>query len=393
MDRTLGFGPSDPGSSPGRPIFKMRFDKKFWSTSFTLTGTIIGAGILGLPYVFSKSGFFVGVFWLFVLGIIMLVVNLYIGEITLRTKKIHHLPGYANIYLGKWGKWLMFFALVFGIYSALVAYLIGEGESLSKIFTGGTELALYFGGGFWLLMTFLLREGLKGLRKIETWGVLVIIAIILGIFVWSVPNINPENVFSFDKSNFFFPFGVTLFALLGFSSIPELRREIKGKERLFRKAIVIGIIIPIVLYFLFSMSFVGVLGDQVPEVATLAFGPVIVILGIFTMLTSYFVLSFALRDIFKYDLHESKIVNFFFVSLLPLIIYLLVVFFGFAGFVRILGVGGVVSGGVTGILALVVNARAKKIGKRKPEYSVPINWFVIGLLSLVFVFGIFVELF
>jgi tyrosine-specific transport protein len=371
----------------------MRFDKKFWSTSFTLTGTIIGAGILGLPYVFSKSGFFVGVFWLFVLGIIMLVVNLYIGEITLRTKEIHHLPGYANIYLGKWGKLLMFFALVFGIYSALVAYLIGEGESLSRIFTGSSELALYFGMGFWLMMTFLLREGLKGLKKVETWGVFVIIVIILGIFVWSVPGIKPENVFNFDKMNFFFPFGVTLFALLGFSSIPELRREIKGKERLFKKAIIVGMIIPIVLYFIFSLSFVGVLGEQVPEVATLAFGSVVIILGIFTMLTSYFVLNFALVDIFRYDLHESKLVNFFFVSLIPLGIYILIDIFNFAGFVKVLGVGGVISGGVTGILALVVNARAKKIGKRKPEYSVPINWFVIGLLSLVFVFGIFVELF
>jgi len=42
----------------------MTLDKKFWATTFTLTGTIIGAGILGLPYVFSQSGFFIGSFWL-----------------------------------------------------------------------------------------------------------------------------------------------------------------------------------------------------------------------------------------------------------------------------------------------------------------------------------------
>ncbi|MCH7515924.1 MAG: amino acid permease, partial [Bacteroidetes bacterium] len=45
-------------------------DKKYWSVVFTLTGTIIGAGILGLPYVFQKSGFLIGTFWLFILGII-----------------------------------------------------------------------------------------------------------------------------------------------------------------------------------------------------------------------------------------------------------------------------------------------------------------------------------
>ena len=79
-------------------------NKKFFATAFTLTGTIIGAGILGLPYVFSKSGFFIGAFWLIFLGFVMLFVNLCLGEVSLRTKKIHQLPGYAEKYLGKSGK-------------------------------------------------------------------------------------------------------------------------------------------------------------------------------------------------------------------------------------------------------------------------------------------------
>jgi len=78
----------------------MRLDKKFWATVFTLTGTVIGAGILGLPYVFAKSGFFVGLFWLIFLGIITIYFNLALGEVTLRTKGVHHLPGLAEKYLG-----------------------------------------------------------------------------------------------------------------------------------------------------------------------------------------------------------------------------------------------------------------------------------------------------
>ena len=77
--------------------------RKFFAAAFTLTGTIVGAGILGLPYVFSRSGFFIGFFWLILLGLIMLFVNLCLGEISLRTKKIHQLPGYAEKYLGKKG--------------------------------------------------------------------------------------------------------------------------------------------------------------------------------------------------------------------------------------------------------------------------------------------------
>ena len=64
MDRITGFGPVDGGSIPPRSIYKMRINKKVFVTAFTLSGTTIGAGILGLPYVFSQSGFFIGVFWI-----------------------------------------------------------------------------------------------------------------------------------------------------------------------------------------------------------------------------------------------------------------------------------------------------------------------------------------
>ena len=370
----------------------MAFNKQFWATAFTLSGTIIGAGILGLPYVFSKSGFLIGVFWLFVLGLILLLVNLYLGEITLRTKTIHQLPGYAEKYLGKKGKYLMFVAMAFGIYSALLAYLIGEGQSLSQLFFGDFSYSLHFAIGFWFLMTLFLRQGLKELKQIEFWGVLAIIGIILVMFLKFLPGVDTGNLIYNDFSNFFLPFGVVIFALLGFTSIPELRQEIKGQEKLLKKAIFVGALIPIILYILFSFIFVGIFGKGVEQVATISFGNVVIILGIFTMLTSYFVLSFSLRDIFIYDLKKKKYV-FFFVSLFPLFLYLLVNLFNFADFVKILGIGGVISGGLMGILILLTNIKSKKKGNREPEFSIPINWFIIGFLSLIFILGIWFELF
>ena len=372
--------------------FEKMVNKKFWATAFTLTGTIIGAGILGLPYVFSKSGFLTGLFWVIFLGIIMILVNLYLGEITLKTKQTLHLKGLAEKYLGKKASKLMLLAVAFGVYSALIAYLIGEGQSFSQIFTGTTQYAIYFALAFWLIMTLLLSKGLKGLKKIETWGVIAIIILIIAIFIMFLPKANLSNLNYNNKSQFFLPFGVVLFALLGFTSIPELRREIKGQEKQLKKAIIIGSLIPIILYLIFSFTFVSVLGQKVLEVATLAFGKIILILGIFTMLTSYFVLSFALKDIFKFDLKAKSLTTFFWVSLLPLILYLAITFFNIAGFVKVLGIGGVISGGVTGILILLMNQKAKKKSDRKSEFSVKINWPIIIILSAIFILGIVVEL-
>tara|TARA_Y100000310_G_scaffold85797_1_gene82607 strand:- start:870 stop:1988 length:1119 start_codon:yes stop_codon:yes gene_type:complete len=371
----------------------MVLNKKFWATAFTLTGTIIGAGILGLPYAFAKSGFLVGLAWLIALGFILIFVSLCLGEITLRTKGKHQLAGYAEKYLGKWAKRIMIFAVIFGIYSALLAYLIGEGQSFSFIFTGGIDYAIYFAIGFWLIMTLLLREGLKGLKKVETWGVLAIIAMILLIVIWFAPQVDFNNLLSFDQAYLFLPFGIILFALMGFTSIPELRMEIKGQEKFFKKAIILGALIPVFIYFIFTLIFVGVLDGVIPEVATLGFGKLVIIFGIFTMLTSFFVLSFSLKDLVRYDLKLSKKWIFILVSIIPLALYLFVSFFNIADFVKVLGVGGVVAGGLIGILILFMHKKSKKMGDRKSEYDMKLPWIVVWLFSLIFIFGIVIELF
>ena len=184
-----------------------------------------------------------------------------------------------------------------------------------------------------------------------------------------------------------------MFALMGFTSVPELRMEIKGSEKKLKKAIILGVLIPIFIYAVFSFVFVGVLGKDVPEVATLGFGKLVIVLGIFTMLTSYFVLSFSLKDVFRFDFKYSKFWSFVLVCIFPIFIYLILFFFNLLNFIGVLGVGGVVAGGLKGILILFMNKEAKKKGNRKPEYSMPINWLIIFILSVVFILGIFFEIF
>lgn len=370
--------------------------RKFLAATFTLAGTVIGAGILGLPYVFAKAGFLIGLFWIVILAGILIYVNLSLGEVTLRTKAPHQLPGYAKKYLGKNGRRLMLFAVVFGIYSALIAYLIGEGQSFSSLFLGNTDYAIYFGMGFWILMTSLLSGGLKRLKEVEYWGVFFIIGFVLIIFFALLPGISYENLKSINTSLFFFPFGVILFSLLGFMAVSEVKRELKGNEKMLKKALILGVLLPVALYILFSLSFVGTLGNSVRDVATLSFpgflGKVVVLLGIFTMMTSYFVLSFALKDIFTFDLRKRKL-SFFFVSFLPLIFYLILTIFNVAEFVFVLGLGGVISGGLTGALILVMNFNAKKKGDRKPEYSIKLNKVIAIIIALIFLMGIITEVF
>ena len=366
-------------------------NKKFWAATFTLSGSIIGAGILGLPYVFSKSGFFVGIAWLIVLGTIVTYINLCLGEVTLKTKGNHQVTGYAKKYLGKRGEKIAFISIILGEYSALLAYLIGEGQSLSKIIPGNIN-PLFLGIAFWFVLTLLLHEGLRGLKKVETYGVMAIIIFILIIFTKFFPQINASNLTTFNSPDILVPMGVVMFALLGFTSIPEMKREIKGQEKKLKKAIILGSTIPITLYILLCTAFVGVAGKNINEIATISFSPIIILLGIITMFPSYFVKSFSLKDSLKYDKKVSKETNFLLTSIIPLTLYLIVTIFNYGSFSKVLGVGGIISGGLTGILILIMNKKSKNKRDKKPIYKMKISWTIIILLSVMFIIGTISEI-
>ena len=59
--------------------------KNFCGATATLIGTIVGVGIFGVPYVVAKSGFLLGLLFLFGLGGVALLLHLFYGEIVLRT--------------------------------------------------------------------------------------------------------------------------------------------------------------------------------------------------------------------------------------------------------------------------------------------------------------------
>lgn len=354
-----------------------------------LIGTTIGAGFLGIPYVISKSGFFPGFFLLIVIALFMLVMKLYLGEIILRTNGNHQLAGYAEKYLGKKGKVLMFFSMVFGIYSALLAYLIGEGESLSYLF--GINASFFFSILFWFVMLFLTYLGLKALKKYEKITMFIVLTIVFLIFVFYFKDIKAENLSYMNRENLFLPFGVILFSFLAFSAMPEIKRLLYGNEKKMKKVIFIGVLVPLIVYSLFTLVIVGNFGTNVREIATLNLARFFSLLGILTMFTAYFTLCIAIRDMFRFDFNLGRTNGWLLANLIPLCLFLPVYSFKLASFTKILSVSGVVSAGLTGILILLMNKKAKITGRRKPEYVLHIDWKIIAVLSLLFIFAVVME--
>ena len=372
-----------------------------WVASATLMGTIVGAGVLGIPYAIAQSGLLIGIIHLIVLGLTILILHLCIGEISLRTKGIHQLSGYMEKYLGKPGKYFMMLSMIIGIYGALTAYILGQGEIFSTIIGGQPFL---YSLAFFLLASAILYHGIKatGRAELAVTALMVITIFLIGAFAYD--KINPAYLTGMHLKNFFLPYGVILFAFVGTAAIPELRLELAKDKHKLKKAIIIGSITPIILYFIFALIVLGIVGlgnfnllgpnERIATVALSIFSEphlafIANIFAAFAMLTSFLGLGLALKEMYLYDCGISKHTSFFLTVTPPLFIALL----GLTSFIAVIAFAGAVAGGIDGILIMLAYWKAKKKGDRKPEYSIKISRTLTALLILMFTLGIIYQMF
>jgi len=358
----------------------------------TLVGTMIGAGILGIPYVISKSGFIIGLIHIIIIGFALLIVNLFLGEIVLRTKGNHQLTGYAEKYLGKIGKVIMTLIMMFGIYGVLIAYLIGGSKSLYALFGGN----IYFHFvGYFIIMSFLVFIGLNAVKKSEFFMSIIVLFIIFLISIIGFTKLEFNNLQSVNLSYVFYPYGVVLLSFLGgMAAIPEMKEELTNNRKNLKKAIIWGSLIPFVVYVLFAFVAVGVLGVNTSEIATVGlsnvFGWQVNLLGnlfaLFAVSTGFLVLGLGLKEMYNYDLKLNKNLSWFLVCIFPFLF--LMFFWKLTGFRNVLNVTGALAGGLESIFIILIYFKAKKLGERKPEYQLHKNYVLGVLLIIMFFLGV-----
>jgi len=357
-----------------------------------LVGSIVGAGVLGLPYAFSQSGYLIGLITLLIVGAAILMEFLIVGELAIETPGRHQLVGLAQHYLGKRGKWLMQIIVFLTVWGAMLAYVVGSGNVLAAFFEQdflfGVPLEIIFSLLFLFVLSIPIYLGLRATADIETPLVMFFIGLIIAMCLLAITKVNLTNLQTINLSKALLPYGVILFAISGSLVIPEAKQAVRGDAKLLKRAVLIGGIIPILLYFFFTTIVVGVVGEQASEVATIAFGqltnPVIIILGnifaIVAMATSFMVLGLVLKDTFIQDLKMGNAPAYLLTISVPLIL----LFFS-RSFVQILGITGAFSIGFGGILTGVMALKARKYKIKTKELAIkntPAPYFVIAVFIL-----------
>ena len=355
----------------------------------SLIGTIIGAGVFGIPYVMAKSGVLSCLFYFLVLGTVVLLIHLFFGEIVLRTKKKYRLIGYAGKYLGKKAKILVAFATIFGTIGILLALMIIGGNFLKIIFPSplsSFQLTLIL----WVALSFFVLRGIKSIAWTELLMNIGFFVAISLIFFFSLPKIDLGNFILVNSKYIFLPYGVILFSLAGWVAIPEIEPILKEKKNL-KRLIITAILFCLAFYFLFGLIISGITGKNTTPEAFGGLAPflgskIIILGGLFGLLaisTSFLMLGNYLKNSLIHDFNLPYFLAFFLACFSPLVLFLI----GFREFIGVIAVVGTFVGLTEGTAITLIYKRAKKIGERTPEYSLKIPSTLIYFILVILILG------
>jgi amino acid permease len=375
------------------------FKGKYLLAIFTLIGTIVGAGIFGLPYIASKAGLFLTLLYMVIVVIVASLMHLFFAEIILRTKDRLLLPGLTKKYLGKKAEIIVVISLIVGLTGSLFAYITLSGSFL-KILTNSfiniSENILAVVA--WVFLSLLVLFGIKTISKVELTLNLLFIVAIIGFLFFSFPKMGINNYIPFNFDNLFLPFGVVMFSFFGWSAIPCILTILKTpKERSkIKKVVGISLGISFLIYIIFILTVVGISGGGTTQDSFTGLIPLLgqnivflgALFGLITCATSYIVIASYFRDTLTFDFDLSLPLAFSIACGLPL----LLVFSGIIHFIEALALIGSFMGMVEGVIIILIFKKIRKVGNRMPEYTLKVPSFVFWVISAILIFGAISQL-
>lgn len=358
--------------------------------ALNLLGTIIGAGVFGLPEVFARTGILGGSLLFFAVLTLAILLHLMFTDIVLNVPGKHRIPGYVGVVLGDKLYWLAGVGVFLKIAGTILAYIILGGEFLSMLsknaFGGSTWIWSLV---FWIAGSLVVFYGLKIVSAVESELTWLLIGFMLFSLLVLFPFVN-WNVFGqMHLQGTFNAFGVIFFSVIGISIMPDLVDLAHGKRSDSRKGVFWGTLLAGILSWLFGIFIAGVYpGIHSVRDIQLVFPPIfwwlIPSIGLLAVITSYITMAQALKFTLHIDLKLGSIAAWIITILFPFLLYIFVS----RDFLATLGfVGGVLTAFVALLLCIcaykVFNASKTK-SKFNPVWrQVPL---VLGLALLLLIF-------
>jgi len=312
-----------------------------------IAGNGIGGGVMAVPYLASKAGLLPLLLMSVAAFAAALMMHLMVLEASLKTPG-RQVLSILDKYLFRGRKWLiyLFYGLIFiGTLSNLAAYIIG-GASVSA----GWGLPVWAGAAvFYAICALVVLLGMKSMGFGEKAALLGMAGITVYMAIVSSKGAVQMVTIRGDADAWLALYGMLMFCLGSYLAVPQVVSGLAGDGKRASRAVFFGLLINLAITAIIAVSVMHV-NEQATQVAIVgwskAIGGVSGFIGSafiwLAMATSFWSVSYAMKDITKEQLGIRSDIQAWLCSTLPAVVMLL---FG-SEFIELLKLAG----GATGLV-------------------------------------------
>ncbi|NGX51492.1 MAG: Tyrosine-specific transport protein [Chlamydiae bacterium] len=232
------------------------------SGTFLIAGTMVGAGMLGIPLVTSVSGFVPGVLITLLVWFFMYCTGLLFLEVTLWMADGSNVLSIAGRFFGRGGRLLSGGMFIFLYYCLLVAYYAAGAPLLAEAL-GITPTSWLSFSLFGLLFATIVAIGPKFIDRANIMLSIGLVASWLILIGGGGDQVELPRLTYTKWSAMIFAMPV-LFSAFGFHNIiPSLCTYLKRDKRALRIAVFWGSVIPLIVYLVWQWLIIGAIPREV----------------------------------------------------------------------------------------------------------------------------------
>lgn len=225
-----------------------------------ISGTTLGVGMLAFPTVTSFGGFFPSAILFILIWLLMLSSAFFFLDANLSIKGESNMITMAEKRLGMWGKilsWVVYLLLLYSLTATYIAGCTPLFVEVIKDWTGYTlphwlapfSLPVLFGG-----FVYAGTRGVDRVNRLLMIG-LIVSFVLLAFFVPQQVDLERLSHIDFPALGIAIPVVITAFGY--HIIIPSLTTYLKRDRNMLRRAILIGSVIPIIVYLLWQVLVLG----------------------------------------------------------------------------------------------------------------------------------------
>lgn len=234
----------------------------------------IGAGMLALPIATGMAGFWPSLLVLFVSFLYMLYCLFLVLEANLVAPSGSHLIGMIKRTLGPWWQALAWLCYLLLLYSVVAAYITGGGGLLAHMVTQHVSRAWSISSGMAVFVGVTVVLVFCGTRFVDYCNRLLTLGLLvtfLALLAFVMPHAQPA-LLAHARPHVIWP-AIPLI-LLSFTShliVPSLRVYLQGHRRQLVWVLVLGSVLPLLMYGVWEYTVLGILPVTGPHSLTQVF--------------------------------------------------------------------------------------------------------------------------